>query len=989
MSQTRSVPELPDEDDRAALALAAFDKGKALFVAQPCDVKKMLRYWQKALPSHEDAINNFILDQGQVFLKDFLNEEGDDIHWSLSSPDNVWSDANLSTYYQRRNDSERFKKITEQRRQLYRNGMPCTELDDYQTQRDKDRLPEKNQRKMYEKKLNILLLLSESIVVIYPSVKKETYVVEVLLKLLNCLHLQLPDATSSMLTQLDAINTFAANYFVGIIAKREVERHKDLLKQALNYLGALGQEIFPWLTIHFKSMLLTKGDGDGKLIKEFLKFHALRKEYSLPANPTWINSLLKRDKWIWDAINNHPCKNKWQRIREYQWQDLLSDSVALKICVELIADCETHGNKIAFAITAFTFIERIKRDRYYLSEAYRYIEKQKEEMQSNLFFAEKLKLHCPTLYICIMWDTPNEMLASVYNLKYLPPIAKLFHAHMDRVQTADLTSSPPATSDLMGGSQITDFLPSILSDPEYNFINETFLLSADACVLGVIIEDYPIWALRLHYAKKRDVSNVKEAWVKVLESDILFQNNFFAFADNMELFYNLRKVFVTKFLPPAETILQSPTLYRNLATALTLYMACLLRNDDPDSEYHTKTHWAAELYYALLKRVAFIGLDDENIQFANIIKFLDLKLNTPVNLTCENIWLSVQDAAGEFYTANPEIYPAYQHKLLHSFMRMYRINHATRIDPIRAYPLTQLPAVCINWLEVFLLEQLIVIPPFASRFAVMQSKVNTQNKNTEEKVYKNLAELFGPVWQTRYDGELSLPVDLRIAITFTLQIYYHYCKQNFCLPLQPDNANSYYYNFMLNYEIPMPVTEAIHNLVSDIEKVLTQASAPRLLERLKFANLTPQKEHLQKLKDQLKLVYANLMDAKHLINLLNLVGGDIWKNTFNSNWVLANPYHTFLTLLNASLLDLQCWQKLHAPACDAVTVQSHPHSSSRIQKLLLKAACKPLELKDEEVFVPIKKFALLSPPLSSAKALQEKDAAARSIITLPSRRLQA
>jgi hypothetical protein len=811
----------------------AFDTAKAQFSLPQINNEKILALWRTALPTHKAQITEFLNQEHKHIMSEFVGAENYQAFLASSADTQPWSPEDMDLYYQCRSDTPAIAHVMNVRRSLIIAEMCYTNFDDYQIIRDLQTPEKVSKRVVYQELIMKLDLIIQSKEVINSNNSAEKQIITQLIEVLNFLRVKLNNQQEQPLSneqklnihcQIDAINEFIALIFYCMINNFRIDENADFIKSTLVNLNALNQEIFPWLSYHFNNSLPFDQKLEDKAIQEFLKFHTLLNEESIleliaklfgtSANVA-ISDTLKLQRKTWRIFSNKTVPEKLKLIENYRFTSHLSDWVALYICIDIVKESQQHGMEPLFVDTVIKFIFTVKAKRTSLPHSNAYLSSLKKDLINNV---NNIKESCPGLYIAVSCDSVNEVKLTAQELDYFPPLAGIFYnreSHSDSLDEDVAINLQPKIIEVISKfdkSRLNSYMATVFEHYDYLADHVEFILSDTACQLALIPEDFPLFALRLHYSEKKLAADIVSVWENFLDQDSIVETDFFSFSDNVKLFSNILSV--KDQLLTSEKIAKFPKRYRQLVLALEIYQGLTAKFYTDfllEYEYDASTQWAKEFSDAIIQAVAY-PQNNLTMDFNNIIKFMDLTLNKPGNAFSGNVPFEKQQELLDFYSSKPTqnaIY--YTNNLIHKFMFLFVTNQPALNEiekfKIQLYSPLKLPSICTSWVEFARLKIFPVLPVYASPLrkfnylAIMSAQI-VQPVLTAINITANIAPIQHTLQHTlgiEPDSELMRPFQQLIQqhslpdpsqhVNFIMKVYFAYCQRQKALTPQDYDRN--------------------------------------------------------------------------------------------------------------------------------------------------------------------------------------------------------
>jgi hypothetical protein len=728
MTASHALPDTAQE--------IAFHKSIELFESENVNQHELTSCWQAALPTYAEQIQDFLQKQLENFKQGFLGQEQVVFPVDPNAADRVkpWSVQDLNVYYTSRTDKPLITKVLNRRRILTINQHPFTEFDDYQLLRDlgSDSADKRARLQIHLDKLHII---SYSCFAIGKSSRPQRFYFLTILSILDYFRSLLPRSedptySSETIIRIDAITEHVALFYLNVITQLQVDEEETMLKEMLKVFDNFDQEISPWLALYFRPTVLAENNSENKIILEFLKFHKLRHPESvleLIAKPFGGNfeevlvELLGAEKKLVQNFGSKTFAEKLKSIKKSLYTPKLSDWMATNILRVLVKESIIHGHEIEFSYIVFHFILRIRSHSCYLPHTKDYLNTILHDIKHNMTEKQHMVDTCPALYLSLNCDTKFKFQLAAKEINQYPPSSALFYAKAGISQPiADLDQDEEKIPDshLEAITQLKTFEPekrrqyltAIFS--EYRYLNNHIEFLSTETVKEL---DLNVNALYQYYIKADPSTDIVKLWELFLDSHSIDENHFFSYHDNCKLFSYIQSQ--KNMLLDAQKIMQHPERYRRLALALDIFitaqgkideMFSLLRNPGKIFLlYFTPSYgttWARDFYADIIRLVAY-PVENSTMNFANIVRFMNVPLDRRIPLNLDTIVTQATKYVIDYYAYHLELNANHINKLIFSFMKLYNTREllsSREVAKTKAFPIQKLHPLCITWADLSL-----------------------------------------------------------------------------------------------------------------------------------------------------------------------------------------------------------------------------------------------------------------------------------------------
>lgn len=592
-----------------------------------------------------------------------------------------WPGNQMSAYYNSRQDSDEIKNILRERRGEIIGQNFLTHYDDYQLLRAANDKKQLDEAKQCSEQLSQLALLGELFVQTHPElsdVTKDTYYLSVLLRVLDVLraelvaHSQNQPSTANLylVNRVDAVNRLLASYLLNIVSTKKIDENKELIGQIFKAIGAQDQEVQPWLSVFFKRTLLMNSKEREQLIEEFVKLAYLKypapigqkileggKQNLKPAMDKGLTDWLKRDVNIWDNLASQTFEHKLQKCEAYLLNSHLSDWVMLNICKDLVAEAKKQPQNLELSRVLYLCCKRVYQDQYHLEQAHDYLALVNADIESP-----------PAVSLSAMSDV-NMAVKKAFELNMIPSSGEIFYEMMKH---ADQFTAIVSAYDK---SALIKVLSTIFIDENQLDQHFSFIDSELAKKIGLQIDNFPLMALRKHYADLNHQNDPVPLWEAVLDSGIIMQSVFLASTKNEQLFTKLEQIGPQLII--RDKILQYPERYKELCLALAVY--CTLHTQPisgfffslPELKRDKSVEWASKLFMAITNVLSQNSA--QKVELRKIFGLLEMTVAPPNQVYIDDADLGSKSAIAllDANAQKPDVNPTYTLELLRGILLNY------------------------------------------------------------------------------------------------------------------------------------------------------------------------------------------------------------------------------------------------------------------------------------------------------------------------------
>lgn len=833
-----------------------------------------------------EEIKQLLVEKEKTIIQSFFGKSNiaweNDLSGMQALKIKPWLSTEMSSYYYSREDSEEIKKVLAERRIEIAAGHIISNYDDYQLLRDAHNKEQRHESKHLSDNLAQLFFLGELFVQANSDtqeVNKDTYYLSVLLRVLDILREELSahDKTNSpkpILLRIDAVNHLLANHLLNIIISKQVDKHTELLDQTFKAIGSMDQEVLPWLAVFFKRELLKSNEDQDQLIEEFFKLSNIicpkSSEQLLlemggqelkPAINKTLSEYFKLEGKIWYGIESLSLESKLQKIEAYLLNSHLSDWVMSNICMDLVSEAKKQPNHTELSRVLYLCCQRVYQDQSYLEQAHDYLNVVNHDIGEKQF-------PLPAVSVAATANI-NTAVEKAFELGVIPPSAKIFY---EMIKEADKFAKIASTYDK---SSLIKILSTIFIDGNQLEQHLSFIDSELAKKINLDANDFPLMALRKHYADPNSKSDPVQLWETVLDAGIIMQSTFLASAKNEALFENLQQL-ASQLISP-DKILKYPERYRELSLALAVYCTLHTQAFDgfiftlPRLEREESAVWASKLFMAitnLLPRNV-----EQKFEFGKALALLEMTIDPPnqIYIKQQNLASACSVAVLDANAHQTSINSTYNLELLRGMFINYVNERSempltkTQMNQMDMLPLCHLPAQLFQIIGSTNLGSSTAIPeflPYPKKVKLLKTIATQQTMKTAfdsiNSLMNSVANIFSENRNPQQERDDKRNNQKAKETFIFIQAYLEYCQQELAQNNQLEDAEKRAYNNYIQYWTN-PLVAKICN---------TAAAMTQYLEKQNFSDDLEKANHWQLLRDNISRFFLDFTDATKVQSLI-------------------------------------------------------------------------------------------------------------------------